>query len=194
MLVCVYSVGLFCFNHKLKVAIICFIILLILGLGYFSSPNLSFYFNYSICVGFVHMSICFCLFFLLIFWYVQVKHSRTSSPKSYVQDFRELIDIYTRKKMPDKKEHNVMFQEMEHDSDSSTDTLNASVFEANIMSQNELDKVEDQSFSENDDDVHSAKECRFPASDEEKMSVEYLEDECDLVQGVDDMDGNSLFF
>ncbi|XP_058222362.1 ATP-dependent DNA helicase Q-like SIM isoform X2 [Rhododendron vialii] len=117
-----------------------------------------------------------------------VKDSRTSSPKSYVNDFRELIDIYTRKKRPDKKEHDVVFQDMEHDSDSSTDTSNASIFDADKMSQIELDNVEDQSFSEKDDDVSSAKESRFPASDEKKLSVEYLEDECDLVQGVDDMD------
>ncbi|KAG5541525.1 hypothetical protein RHGRI_021380 [Rhododendron griersonianum] len=117
-----------------------------------------------------------------------VKHSRTSSPKSYVNDFRELIDIYTRKKRPDKKEHDVVFQDMEHDSDSSTDTSNASIFDADKMSQIELDNVEDQSFSEKDDDVSSAKESRFPASEEKKLSVEYLEDECDLVQGVDDMD------
>lgn len=111
-----------------------------------------------------------------------------------MNDFRELIDIYTRKKRPDKKEHDVVFQDMEHDSDSSTDTSNASIFDADKMSQIELDNVEDQSFSEKDDDVSSAKESQFPASDEKKLSVEYLEDECDLVQGVDDMDGNILYF
>lgn len=125
---------------------------------------------------------------------MQVKHSRTSSPISYVNDFRELIDIYTRKKRPDKKENDVVFQDMDHDSDSSTDTSNASIFDADKMSQIELDNVEDQSFSEKDDDVSSAKESQFPASDEKKLSVEYLEDECDLVQGVDDMDGNILYF
>ncbi|KAE9459004.1 hypothetical protein C3L33_09110, partial [Rhododendron williamsianum] len=39
-----------------------------------------------------------------------------------------------------------------HDSDSSTDTSNASIFDADKMSQIELDNVEDQSFSEKDDD------------------------------------------
>ncbi|KAL7227532.1 hypothetical protein ACSBR1_022397 [Camellia fascicularis] len=60
----------------------------------------------------------------------KVKHSRTSSPSSYEKDFCELVDIYTRKKRPDKKKHNVMLQDLEHDSDSSSNTSNDSVFEA----------------------------------------------------------------
>lgn len=125
---------------------------------------------------------------------MQVKHSRTSSPSSYMKDFHELINIYTRKESSDKKEHDLGFQDMEHDSDSSTDTSNASIFGADKMSQNELDNCEDHYFSENDD-VSPAKESWLPASDENKLSIEYLEDECDLVQGVDDMDGKySLFF
>ncbi|CAL5378788.1 unnamed protein product [Camellia sinensis] len=117
-----------------------------------------------------------------------VKHSRTSSPSSYEKDFCELINIYTRKKRPDKKEHNVMLQDLEHDSDSYSNTSNDSVFEADGMSQSFLDTIVDDSFSENDDDVSSSKANQSTASNEKKLSVEYLEDECDLLMGVDDLD------
>ncbi|CAL5391610.1 unnamed protein product [Camellia sinensis] len=118
----------------------------------------------------------------------QVKHSRTSSPSSYEMDFCELVDIYTRKKRPDKKKHNVMLQDLEHDSDSSSNTSNDSVFEADRMSPSFLDNIVDDSFSENDDDVSSSKANQSTASNEKKLSVEYLEDECDLLMGVDDLD------
>ncbi|KAF5957584.1 hypothetical protein HYC85_004809 [Camellia sinensis] len=118
----------------------------------------------------------------------KVKHSRTSSPSSYEKDFCELINIYTRKKRPDKKKHNVMLQDLEHDSDSSSNTSNDSVFEADRMSQSLLDTIVDDSFSENDDDVSSSKANQSTASNEKKLSVEYLEDECDLLMGVDDLD------
>ncbi|GMP40216.1 hypothetical protein CsSME_00010754 [Camellia sinensis var. sinensis] len=117
-----------------------------------------------------------------------VKHSKTSSPSSYEKDFCELINIYTRKKRPDKKKHNVMLQDLEHDSDSSSNTSNDSVFEADRMSQSLLDTIVDDSFSENDDDVSSSKANQSTASNEKKLSVEYLEDECDLLRGVDDLD------
>ncbi|KAL7235219.1 hypothetical protein ACSBR1_018663 [Camellia fascicularis] len=117
-----------------------------------------------------------------------VKHSRTSSPSSYEKDFCELINIYTRKKRPDKKKHNVMLQDLEHDSDSSSNTSDDSVFEADRMSQSFLDTIVDDSFSENDDDVSSSKANQSTASNEKKLSVEYLEDECDLLMGVDDLD------
>lgn len=68
-----------------------------------------------------------------------------------------MINIYTRKKRPDKKEHNVMLQDLEHDSDISSNTSNDSVFEADRMSPSFLDNIVDDSFSENDDDVSSSK-------------------------------------
>lgn len=70
-LVCVYSVGLFCFNHKLKVTIICFRILSILGFGYFSSRN-----SMQVCILFLSYvsltpfvwDLCTCLFvYALVF-------------------------------------------------------------------------------------------------------------------------------
>ncbi|CAL5346686.1 unnamed protein product [Camellia sinensis] len=118
----------------------------------------------------------------------QVKHSRTSSPSSYEKDFCELVDIHTRKKRRDKKKHNVMLQDLEHDSDNSSNTSNDSIFEADKMSLSFLDNIVDDSFSENDDDVSSSKANQSTASNEKKLSVEYLEDECDLLMGVDDLD------
>ncbi|KAA8545153.1 hypothetical protein F0562_019958 [Nyssa sinensis] len=81
-----------------------------------------------------------------------VKHSRTSSPSSYEKDFRELIDINTRKKK-------VMW------------TILRMVPLLKIMIK----------FAQ-------AKENGSTASKEKKMSVEYLEDECDLFQDVNDLD------
>ncbi|KAI7982484.1 hypothetical protein LOK49_LG15G02658 [Camellia lanceoleosa] len=83
-----------------------------------------------------------------------------------------------------------MLQDLEHDSDSSSNTSDDSVFEADRMSQSFLDTIVDDSFSENDDDVSSSKANQSTASNEKKLSVEYLEDECDLLMGADDLDGN----
>ncbi|PSS10121.1 ATP-dependent DNA helicase Q-like [Actinidia chinensis var. chinensis] len=117
-----------------------------------------------------------------------VKHSRTSSPSSYEKDFHELINIYTKKKRSDKRKNSVILQDLAHDSDSSSNTSNGSIFEADTVSQSELDNIDNDSFFENDVDISSTKENRSTAAHEKKLSVEYLEDEGDLLQGVDDMD------
>ncbi|GFZ02986.1 RECQ helicase SIM [Actinidia rufa] len=117
-----------------------------------------------------------------------VKHSRTSSPSSYEKDFHELINIYTKKKRSDKRKNSVILQDLAHDSDSSSNTSNGSIFEADTVSQSELDNIDNDSFFENDADISSTKENQSTAAHEKKLSVEYLEDECDLLQGVDDMD------
>ncbi|KAA8545162.1 hypothetical protein F0562_019949 [Nyssa sinensis] len=117
-----------------------------------------------------------------------VKHSRTSSPSSYEKDFRELIDINTRKKKSVEKRDKMIAQDLDDASGNSSSTSNGSIFEADEMSQGDVDNIEDGASSENDDNVRSAKENGSTASKEKKMSVEYLEDECDLFQDVNDLD------
>jgi hypothetical protein len=56
-----------------------------------------------------------------------------------------------------------------------------------------LDNIED-SYSGRDDEVYSVKENGSIASKGKEMSVEYLENDVDIFQGVDDWDGMSLFF
>lgn len=121
-----------------------------------------------------------------MFCHLQVKHSRTSSPSSYEKDFRELIDIYTRKKCPGKKHYSIS-EDPEDFSDNSSNTC-----EADGICENNLDNFEDDASSENDDEVCLPDKTGTLASKEKKLSVEYLEDECDLFHGVDDFDGNSL--
>ncbi|KAK2976917.1 hypothetical protein RJ640_024751 [Escallonia rubra] len=111
-----------------------------------------------------------------------VKNSRTSSPASYEKDFRELIDIYTRKKRPGAK-HNLISQHREDTFDNSSSKVVADgTYNCN------MDSIEDNGSSEEDDDVLMLKENGSSALKEKKMSVEYLEDDCDLFQGGDDFD------
>ncbi|KAK2975991.1 hypothetical protein RJ640_024752 [Escallonia rubra] len=115
-----------------------------------------------------------------------VKNSRTSSPASYEKDFRELIDIYTRKKRPGAK-HNLISQHREDTFDNSSSKVVADgTYNCN------MDSIEDNGSSEEDDDVLMLKENGSSALKEKKMSVEYLEDDCDLFQGGDDFDGNNF--
>uniref|UniRef100_A0A5B6ZVB9 ATP-dependent DNA helicase n=2 Tax=Davidia involucrata TaxID=16924 RepID=A0A5B6ZVB9_DAVIN len=117
-----------------------------------------------------------------------VKHSRTSSPSSYEKDFSELIDTYVRKKKSVEKKHKMISPDLEDASGNSSSTSNGSISEADEMSQGDVDNIEDGVSSENDDEASPAKEDGSTASKEKKMSVEYLEDECDLFQDVDDLD------
>ncbi|KAK3041971.1 hypothetical protein RJ639_002279 [Escallonia herrerae] len=111
-----------------------------------------------------------------------VKNSRTSSPASYEKDFRELIDIYTRKKRPGAK-HNLISQHHEDTFDNSSGKVVADgTYNCN------MDSIEDNGSSEEDDDVLMLKDNGSSALKEKKMSVEYLEDDCDPFQGGDDFD------
>ncbi|KAK3023467.1 hypothetical protein RJ639_044847, partial [Escallonia herrerae] len=111
-----------------------------------------------------------------------VKNSRTSSPASYEKDFCELIDIYTRKKRPGAK-HNLISQHREDTFDNSSSKVVADgTYNCN------MDSVEDNGSSSEDDDVLMLKDNGSSALKEKKMSVEYLEDDCDLFQGGDDFD------
>ncbi|XP_059648491.1 ATP-dependent DNA helicase Q-like SIM [Cornus florida] len=112
-----------------------------------------------------------------------VKHSRTSSPSSYEKDFCELIDVYTRKEKSYKKKQNMISQDQGDASDNSTSNLYGSIYEADHG-----DSIENDPSFGSDDEVSFRKGSCSTSSKEKEMSVEYLEDECDLFQGVDDLD------
>ncbi|XP_059438054.1 ATP-dependent DNA helicase Q-like SIM [Corylus avellana] len=114
-----------------------------------------------------------------------VKHSRTSSPSSYEKDFRELIDIYVRKRKSAGKKQTVISQELDDASDGSE---NGSISEADRSSPNDLDNIEDSYSGSDDEEVYAVKENGSIASKGKEMSVEYLENDVDIFQGVDDWD------
>ncbi|XP_058002817.1 ATP-dependent DNA helicase Q-like SIM isoform X2 [Hevea brasiliensis] len=98
---------------------------------------------------------------------IQVKHSRTSSSTSYKKDFCQLIDIYARKRKNGNKKQTI------------SNCSGSSISEAD-----ECSDVDD------DDEVHLTKEDGSTASglERKELSVEYLENEVDDFQSVDDWD------
>lgn len=114
-----------------------------------------------------------------------VKHSRTSS-SSYERDFCELIEVYTRNQKYSKK--NILMSTALVDS-----CDNASHTSVRTSSQDEiykswLDCTEERTFFGSDDDLTSPSESCDLSSKRKELSVEYLEDECDIFLDVDDLD------
>nr|XP_043630656.1 ATP-dependent DNA helicase Q-like SIM [Erigeron canadensis]XP_043630657.1 ATP-dependent DNA helicase Q-like SIM [Erigeron canadensis]XP_043630658.1 ATP-dependent DNA helicase Q-like SIM [Erigeron canadensis] len=92
-----------------------------------------------------------------------VKHSRTS-PSSYERDFCELIKVYTN---------------------------NQSYSNTNILEESEknwLGFTEERDSFESDDDISLSSGSFVEVSKRKELSVEYLEDDCDLSVDVDDFD------
>ncbi|KAL9248118.1 hypothetical protein vseg_021477 [Gypsophila vaccaria] len=106
------------------------------------------------------------------------KHSRTSSLKSYVKDFQELVQVYTSKTTTIGQRNHVrtvtahMEDASEYTSSTTTESCDSAGFED----------------SEEDDDVSSHKGSCFTASKEKQLSVEFLEDDYDDIQTADDFD------
>lgn len=57
-----------------------------------------------------------------------------------------------------------------------------------------MNNIEDSYSGRDDDEVYSMKENGSIGSKGKEMSVEYLENDVDIFQGVDDWDGMSLLF
>lgn len=106
---------------------------------------------------------------------LSVKHSRTSSPSSYKKDFQELIDVYARKRKAGEKQQRSFL----HASDGMS--------KADAISQDDMSDIED-GYSDRDDEVYSTKKNGSRISKGKEMSVEYLENEVDVFQSVDDWD------
>lgn len=102
-----------------------------------------------------------------------VKHSKTSSSSSYEKDFRELIEIYLKGRKSGKR-NNLISKSLE---DAPTTV--------NIIKPDITDSDES---SESDDETGMSPEYSSAIVKEKKLSVEYLEDECDDIQDVDDFD------
>uniref|UniRef100_A0A803PSS6 ATP-dependent DNA helicase n=1 Tax=Cannabis sativa TaxID=3483 RepID=A0A803PSS6_CANSA len=105
-----------------------------------------------------------------------VKHSRTSSPLSYEKDFHELIDLYARKGKPGEKKQMIFPQEFSGSF--------VSILEADSISDNDLTDDED-GYSDRDDETNSTE---HNSAKGKQMSIEYLENEVDVFQSVDDWD------
>ncbi|KAL0005982.1 hypothetical protein SO802_013543 [Lithocarpus litseifolius] len=100
-----------------------------------------------------------------------VKHSRTSSPSSYAKDFSELIDIYVRKRKTGEKKETIISEELD-DTSYGSDSY----------------EIEDSYAGGDVDEVDSTEENGLTASKGKEMSVEYLENDVDVFQSVDDWD------
>ncbi|KAI9187245.1 hypothetical protein LWI28_025924 [Acer negundo] len=112
-----------------------------------------------------------------------VKHSKTSSPASYKKDFCQLIDMYIRKGNTSEKGKTSVLQELDDQSDCSA---SIGISGPDRISPNY--NIEDGNIDEDDDEVNSTMENAPNASWEEEMSVEYLENDVDVCQNVDDWD------
>lgn len=71
----------------------------------------------------------------------------------------------------------------------SSSTSDCSIPELEALLENDVDNINDDAFSENDDEIGLPMRHSLPASKERELSVEFLEDESDLFQDVDDLDG-----
>lgn len=117
-----------------------------------------------------------------------VKHSKTSSLVSYKKDFHELISCYSRKGKSCWKDK-LMSTNLEENSESSDNASNGCMDdEHNGINEVNVDDVEGDAVSESDNEVCSPGRCGLDSLKDRQLSVEYLEDECDVVQDVDDLD------
>ncbi|XP_044475735.1 ATP-dependent DNA helicase Q-like SIM [Mangifera indica] len=104
-----------------------------------------------------------------------VKHSRTSSPASYQKDFCQLIDFYVRKGKASEKKKTVIFPDLDDQSDSSSTCSTSGADRTSPIYD-----LEDGDIDANNDKITSTRE--------KEMSVEYLENDVDIFQSVDDWD------
>lgn len=70
-------------------------------------------------------------------------------------------------------------------------SIESSLYEGDRISPDDLEDVDD-SDTDRDDEVDSAEECLPAPSEGRTMSVEYLENEVDVFQSVDDWDGTDI--
>ncbi|KAK4273443.1 hypothetical protein QN277_021845 [Acacia crassicarpa] len=111
-----------------------------------------------------------------------VRHSKTSS-SSYGKDFHELVELYgkTQKSVDKKKE---FIPEESHDVFNSSDA--SRICEVDSLSPYDLDGDQDD-YSEGDNSVLHSRSTSGSINGKE-LSVEYLENDIDVFQSVDDWD------
>lgn len=93
----------------------------------------------------------------------------------------------TKIKTGEKKQH-IFSQELGNASDTS---VNTSISEQDDISETDLSDIED-GYYDRDDEVNSTKKNGSRATKGKEMSVEYLENEVDIYQSVDDWDGTKI--
>lgn len=99
--------------------------------------------------------------------------------------------MYTNKKKIDKPQI-TNSKELEDVSDNSSSTSSGSASGSDGTYNTSLDDGDVDAFSGNTDEVGLRKENSSSTSKDKKLSVEYLEDDFDLIQDADDLDGNHL--
>lgn len=113
----------------------------------------------------------------LFFCYLQVKHSRTKVASSYVKDFQNLVDLYSKSR----KAPGARLAVISRDSDEQTD-----------FGYHDAENIHETDYD--DDEEHLEKSlAKKNSSNGKEMSEEYMEDETDVFQSVDDWDGMLLF-
>lgn len=133
-----------------------------------------------------------CLSFSHFLLYMQVKHSRTSCRSSYDKDFHELIDTYTSKGMAATRKPGTNVHDSEHESDSSDGSANGSMSDADDMYPSDSENSDSEQIYGNGSKGSTANKKAPAVSKKNILSVEFLEDELDICDSVDDLDGNCL--
>lgn len=129
---------------------------------------------------------------LTFFFYLQVKHSKTSCQSSYEKDFQELIGTYTSKRMAVMRESSTIIHDSEGESNSSDGSANGSMSDAVDMHPSDYENSDSDQIYGNGSEGSMANKNAPAVSKKNKLSVEYLEDELDICDSVDDLDGICL--
>ncbi|XP_008805756.2 ATP-dependent DNA helicase Q-like SIM isoform X1 [Phoenix dactylifera] len=117
-----------------------------------------------------------------------VKHSRTTA-SSYEKDFHELIKTYTMARMSGKKGLKHLLNDLEDDSNSSCKASDDGMSDENGKLVNGIKSLEDDHFYEDSDDASSANEDSIvPPLRQNQLTAEYLEDDLDLPDSVNEFD------
>ncbi|KAI3969223.1 hypothetical protein MKX01_004443 [Papaver californicum] len=116
-----------------------------------------------------------------------VKHSRTSA-SSYEKDFQELVDLYKTCRIVGKRKHNNVIEDSVDEPDCSMGYVNDSSSESEEISLSDLEDLEDGYSDGNDAEVSLGNRKGVASRKKKQLSVEFLEDELDVPQSVDDLD------
>ncbi|KAG7552088.1 DEAD/DEAH box helicase domain [Arabidopsis thaliana x Arabidopsis arenosa] len=101
-----------------------------------------------------------------------VKHSRTKFASSYAKDFQNLIDLYSEKKKSTGKKLAVISRESEDQTD---------------FGYHDAQNIHETDYDEDEEDQENSL-AKKNSSNGKELSEEYLEDETDIFQSVDDWD------
>ncbi|KAL0761992.1 hypothetical protein Bca101_078142 [Brassica carinata] len=102
-----------------------------------------------------------------------VKHSRTKSAASYAKDFQNLIDLYSGKRKATGKKLAVISLESEGQND---------------FGYHDAESIHETDNDDDDEEDPENSLAKQNSSNGKEMSEEYLEDETDIFQSVDDWD------